>query len=803
MKSNTRKNRIIASVLAISLLTTGTFAWQAFSQVVTNENITIIDSPGARLHDYFDGVNKDVFVENYATGLNATDVYARIKLSEYFEYGINAGTYDVINPTILRGDIKNDTEPKFGEVDTWDVYSFDSKADEEVENIRTYRDLVTGGEGIYLPTYNLDNESLEPDINGTLTGLTGDGREKEEFRYDDYVEFEIDKAYDQDKVETTDDDAHIALKTPLAAAISMADWIDLEEEDKIGDYWVFDTTGWAYYAKPIPAYSTSGLLLDEITVVDNPQEESYYAIHVTAQMATYGDWGEEAQDEHTDGTGMYEDLTEDSNALLALVSSYDSRVTPSIADEPTEYIIKSIQVLNTSDQELSDEEKVMAVGDELTLKVVVVADDDSQPEEIQGIDWSISSINKGVVDIDSTFLDGIFKPIKGMEGNSYILTAQSQYDEYTSANIVIQILEEDIYAILDLDSRYTYSVLETEELKGMYRELALGYYNREDYIYIGDEYYSIDDISDIIRAVQSDFPEIFWTNVGYSYTVSGPGIIMPKYDYTAEELVTMKEEVYEAEQLYLATLTEGMSDYDIIEHTYRYVADNVTYEVVGEHQSIYGAMVAGVAVCAGYARMFQYLVRGQGVDCTYISGVAYTSTGSENHGWNMVKLEDEYYYVDTTWADGYGTDERYVYYYLMQSYENMKDTHVDHELYAITYEDFGRKYNYAVKNDIRFDDYSVNDIKESWSKMYETGMTLFYLEFTSDETYNEAYTALFANGGVVSILQEVAGPQLATLTGGYNNTLKTLTFFITYSTSSVSMLNAQQIRIQEVQSRFD
>ena len=64
-------------------------------------------------------------------------------------------------------------------------------------------------------------------------------------------------------------------------------------------------------------------------------------------------------------------------------------------------------------------------------------------------------------------------------------------------------------------------------------------------------------------------------------------------------------------------------------------------------RSIYGVFVNRKAVCAGYAKATQYLMNRYGLQCTYIL--------SDTHAWNLIKLEGEYYHLDTTWGDSSNT----------------------------------------------------------------------------------------------------------------------------------------------------
>ena len=68
--------------------------------------------------------------------------------------------------------------------------------------------------------------------------------------------------------------------------------------------------------------------------------------------------------------------------------------------------------------------------------------------------------------------------------------------------------------------------------------------------------------------------------------------------------------------------------------------------------TIYGALADNKAVCEGYARVFKYLMDASGVPCVLVSGTATNSQGEEeNHAWNYVQINENWYAVDVTWDD--------------------------------------------------------------------------------------------------------------------------------------------------------
>ena len=71
--------------------------------------------------------------------------------------------------------------------------------------------------------------------------------------------------------------------------MTMQAWIDAGA--KPGPYWVYDVDGWAYWAQAIQPGTSTGLLLDGIQLVTEPDDNWYYGINVVGQFATMGNWG--------------------------------------------------------------------------------------------------------------------------------------------------------------------------------------------------------------------------------------------------------------------------------------------------------------------------------------------------------------------------------------------------------------------------------------------------------------------------------------------------------------------------------
>lgn len=168
MSMNKRKKTtvIVAAVAAVALLIGGTFAWTSISQQARNEAIVDIN-PGGRLHDDFNGVNKDVYVENFGDDITGVPIFARVRLDQYFEVGPDAGknkTDDMENRNV-EAKIGTDVD----DTSTWITYIPGDLTDTanvqanpnwqwklgRISTVKEYTGQVVGTENIDLPFVNI------------------------------------------------------------------------------------------------------------------------------------------------------------------------------------------------------------------------------------------------------------------------------------------------------------------------------------------------------------------------------------------------------------------------------------------------------------------------------------------------------------------------------------------------------------------------------------------------------------------------------------------------------------------------
>ena len=99
--------------------------------------------------------------------------------------------------------------------------------------------------------------------------------------------------------------------------------------------------------------------------------------------------------------------------------------------------------------------------------------------------------------------------------------------------------------------------------------------------------------------------------------------------------------------------------YENIKIVHDYLIENIEYDTSISKENIYniyGAMVNKQSVCEGYAKSFKYLMDALAIPCTLVIGEATNSEGqTENHAWNYVQVDNNWYAVDCTWDDPIST----------------------------------------------------------------------------------------------------------------------------------------------------
>ena len=303
----------------------------------------------------------------------------------------------------------------------------------------------------------------------------------------------------------------------------------------------------------------------------------------------------------------------------------------------------------------------------------------------------------------------------------------------------------------------------TEEEQRVYRELLKGIRAREKefYLTISDD----DSIDRSYHAVLKDHPEIFWVHnrekiYKTTYSDSDYCVFTPGYTYTDSEIDEIQTAMEQSFQEVRALIPEDAGDYEKVRIVYTYVIDHTQYQTGEDDQSIAGVFWKKSAVCAGYAGAVQYLLERLDIPCIYVDGSTKGST--EGHAWDIVKIGQEYYYVDATNGDQpdflngdaaqLEEHKTIIYDYLCPFPEEYEKTYTPLEeltVPACTAKDL----DFYVLNQGYFEDYSWQDIYDYCKMRLDNGAAVVRFKFGSQEAFSEACQELLDDGVVQNVAQ--------------------------------------------------
>ena len=127
-------------------------------------------------------------------------------------------------------------------------------------------------------------------------------------------------------------------------------------------------------------------------------------------------------------------------------------------------------------------------------------------------------------------------------------------------------------------------------------------------------------------------------------------------------LISRDQQVYSKAQSIIDQIIKvDMTDYQKEKAIHDYIVLNTKYDyenlrnntIPDDSYRAYGVFMNGIAVCQGYAEAAYLLLNMVGVENQMVYGTADNGGGNGpiSHAWNSVKIDGNYYMLDTTWDD--------------------------------------------------------------------------------------------------------------------------------------------------------
>lgn len=328
------------------------------------------------------------------------------------------------------------------------------------------------------------------------------------------------------------------------------------------------------------------------------------------------------------------------------------------------------------------DKKVMLCGEIGKIQLQCLNED----ENIKKISYLMDKPN--IINVDS---NGNVKAV----GEGEVLI-KVQYEKYSKNIEDNNVYEYFFYIPIKVIPQNSNIVRNKNELYNIVNE-SFGQGKDEVNIYIDNKFmntYEIDQaVEDIFKEDYTGYYSI--GSVNYDYTKIR---ITYPYNISKNQYLNMKRILdSKTEEVINKIIKKDMSDLEKEYAIHDYIVSNTVYDydnfikgtVPNEGYYPYGILINGKGVCNGYALTMKLLLNKVGIECEKVDG----RSKEGEHAWNIVKINNNYYHVDTTWDDPIPDDNTKISY----QYFNMTDDEMSYD------HDWNKSmYNLCNNDDFKF-----------------------------------------------------------------------------------------------------
>lgn len=263
---------------------------------------------------------------------------------------------------------------------------------------------------------------------------------------------------------------------------------------------------------------------------------------------------------------------------------------------------------------------------------------------------------------------------------------------------------------------------------GAVKDIYDGMARMADKIDVGKYNLTSNDCSDYFEQIMLDSPELFYVGVTFSYVTENGKItsVRPQYQYNDIDEIILQVEYYNKELDKIVALAENdWSDFEKALFAHDYIVNNFEYDDSYTYRDVYNFFKKGTGVCESYTKLFTGIMKELGVYSTSVVAPQ-SDKMREAHTWNIVRIDGEFYHLDTTWDDAMPNGEVISHSNFLLSDKGIEKT--EHYGYTLNNGDVSPKCN-STKYESSF----VNAVTSTFE--YANGKWYFVGENSKDNKY--------------------------------------------------------------------
>lgn len=318
----------------------------------------------------------------------------------------------------------------------------------------------------------------------------------------------------------------------------------------------------------------------------------------------------------------------------------------------------------------------------------------------------------------------------------------SEYTAFTKELTAGTILQKTVPVESISEDKFAYQQLD-DETKQVYDEILHAVLNHMDKIAVST--LNAEVLKSAFIHVSADYGGLFWIS-GYSYTeyTRSDEVVSiefaPKYTMDYEQRKEMQQRIDQEVENFLSGISQNDSDYAKAKYVFENLIREVDYDTEAPNsQNIISVFCEKRTVCQGYACATLYLLNQLNIPGVIVTG----SANGEAHAWNLMLLDGEYYYMDTTWGNSTYLDEesqeaKFVNYgYLAFTTEEMNETHTPDSQLVLP-ECTSIADNYYVQEGLYFDEWLPDEIGDIYGQAQNNEAGRASVKFATTELYEKA-----------------------------------------------------------------